>query len=75
MEQIYAGCQEHKLDCLARHFCRMPTKDDRHRLLAAMRKNQSPEFMTDLEARIYKEWNVMYPKASSSLQEATSGNA
>jgi hypothetical protein len=60
VERVGTASLDWQLDCLARHICRMPTKDARHAFLAEFGKKKPPEFVDDLTQRILMEWGKMY---------------
>lgn len=48
---------EWQLICLARHICRMPTKQHRHEFLALMRKRgKNDQFIAEVEKKVREQW-------------------
>ena len=51
-----ADTARHKLECLARHICSMPTVADRRAFLASFAKGRRPAAVAELEAEIRRQW-------------------
>lgn len=64
---------EWKLECLARHVCRMPTKGHRLAFLDLMRKKHTSEFMANIEQQIREQWVVLH--APAQVNKEQHGNA
>lgn len=57
-----ADTARHKLECLARHICSMPTVAERRAFLASFSRGKPPKAVSELEAEIKRQWGLKHAR-------------